>query len=223
MTSRSRLSCIAFVLAAALVPSAAMAQQQPATGAATTPAVAAEPAANADWPCIQHKQSVLTAAQMWDGPAIAAEGERSNDSKISKLVPALVSRRIPVADLEEEIKKLAEGYPQAERDAKLAELFSAALAAINRHRGTIVDGIERFQKRQLARAKKLEEEGVALAELQEKGATPDKVADAQQRYDWDARVFQERQQNMPVACEIPVLIEQRAFALAQAIRAQMQN
>jgi hypothetical protein len=47
--------------------------------------------------------------------------------------------------------------------------------------------------------------------------------EAQTRYDWDARVFQERQQNIPVACEIPVLIEQRVFALAQAIRALMSN
>jgi hypothetical protein len=36
-------------------------------------------------------------------------------------------------------------------------------------------------------------------------------------------VFQERQQNIPIACEIPVLVEQRIFALAQSIRALMSN
>ena len=40
-------------------------------------------------------------------------------------------------------------------------------------------------------------------------------------YDWDARVFKEREANLPLACEIPVEIEQRAFALGRAIRFHM--
>ena len=35
----------------------------------------------------------------------------------------------------------------------------------------------------------------------------------QQEYNWNARIFQDRQQNLTMACEIPTLIEQRAYDL----------
>ncbi|MCB1507096.1 MAG: hypothetical protein KDJ47_19190 [Hyphomicrobiaceae bacterium] len=187
-------------------------------------------AANQDWPCIQHKQPVLTATQMWDGPQIAAEGKVSEDAAIQKLVPILTSRRIAMDEAEKDIKAFAEAQPADQRDAKLAELFGAALAAINAQRSTVMSGIEKFQRQQVLRSHKLEQDGAQLAELLKVAETDFKnqnatqaAAEAQTRYDWDARVFQERQKNMPIACEIPVLIEQRAFALAQAIRNQMAN
>ncbi|MFN3868020.1 MAG: hypothetical protein ACK4MF_03010 [Hyphomicrobiaceae bacterium] len=193
----------------------------------TTGGPAAAAAANPDWPCVQHKQAVLTAAQMWDGPQIAVEGQFSGDADIRRLVQIATTRRIPMADVEAEIKTFAAALPADQRDAKLAELFSAVLAEINRQRNSIMNGIERFQRQQVLRGKKLEEEGIALAELQRKAAADaaleSKVGDAQLRYDWDARVFQERQQNIPIACEIPVLVEARAFELAQTIRNLMTN
>lgn len=184
-------------------------------------------AANPDWPCVQHKQQVLTAAQLWDGPAIAPEGQRSDDPEIDRLAKIAASRRVEMAAVEAEIKAFAETQPQATRDARLTELFAAVLAEINKQRSTIVQGIERFQRQQVVRARKLEEEGIAIAKLQHAAekdpALAEKLADAQSRYDWDARVFQERQQNVPIACEIPVLVESRAFAVAQAMRALMTN
>ncbi|MBL8565619.1 MAG: hypothetical protein JNM89_07885 [Hyphomicrobiaceae bacterium] len=210
-----------------LSTSLAMAQGTTSPGDTPPAAVAATDAANPDWPCVQHKQPVLTAAQMWDGPAIASEGQRSDDAAIRKLVKVTTSRRIEMTEISAELKQFAENIAEAERDAKLTELFAAVLAEINTQRGTILSGIERFQRRQVARAKKLEEEGIALADLQRKaegdGALAEQVNDAQQRYDWDARVFQERQRNVPIACEIPVIVESRAFELAQAIRGLMKN
>ena len=43
----------------------------------------------------------------------------------------------------------------------------------------------------------------------------------QEKFDWNARVFKERQDNIPLACEIPVEIEQRAFAVGRTIRFHM--
>lgn len=212
-------------------PSAVQPGTAPAAVGAGGGAVASSPttAANADWPCVQHKQAILTAPQMWDGPSVAADGARSDDEAVRKLVPLITSRRHEMEEVDKALKEFAEASPPAERDARLTDLFEAALAEINTRRASIINGIERFQRQQVVRAKKLEDEGIALAALQSKSATgdasvdPAKLADAQQRYDWDARVFQERQQNIPIACEIPVLIEQRAFALAQSIRALMAN
>ncbi len=187
-------------------------------------------AANADWPCVQHKQPVLTAAQMWDGPQIASEGATSNDENIRKLVPILVSRRIATDEVEADVKAFAQAQPADKRDAKLAELFSAVLAETNLTRSSVVSGIEKFQRRQILRSQKLEADGAKLSELLKATdanlkdqAAAQAAQEAQSRYDWDARVFQERQQNIPVACEIPVLIEQRAFAVAQAIRNLMEH
>ena len=224
----SRRRTIAALLAI-LACAPALAQQQPGLPLPQSGPPVALPtaAANPDWPCVQHKQEVLTAPQMWDGPAIAPEGKRADDEAVRKLVPLIVSRRYEMTEVEKAIKEFADALPAAERDAKLTALFEMALAEINLQRRSIIDGVERFQRRQVARARKLEDEGIALSEQQKKaGSGADSsaaVSDAQQRYDWDARVFQERQQNIPIACEIPVLIEQRAFALAQAIRALMAN
>lgn len=234
----ARPSLVAATVMVLLLAGGAIAQERPAApapapaadGKAATEAAAAAMATNADWPCIQHKQPVLTAPQMWDGPEIAAEGKRSDDSAIAKLVPLLTSRRLPLDDVMKDVKALSDTLPNDQRDAKLTELFQSVLAEINRARASVVNGIEKFQRRQILRSKKLEEDGLKLAELNKSAETDLKnqdaarlAAEAQTRYDWDARVFQERQQNIPIACEIPVLIEARAFAIAQAIRNLMAN
>ncbi len=233
---RRSLGVIAAVVALAALGGHVYAQEQPAAATqspedkAASEAAAAAMAANAEWPCVQHKQSVLTAVQMWDGPEIASEGKSSDDESIRKLVPIIVSRRIAVDEVEKDIKAFAGELPADKRDAKLAELFSAVLAQINTTRSSVIDGIEKFQRRQILRSKKLETDGAKLADLIKASETNPKdheaarlAQEAQSRYDWDARVFQERQQNIPVACEIPVLIEQRAFAIAQTIRGVMDN
>ena len=40
--------------------------------------------------------------------------------------------------------------------------------------------------------------------------------------DWDTRIFEERRKTISYACEVPVLIEQRLFALARAIQHSME-
>ena len=49
------------------------------------------------------------------------------------------------------------------------------------------------------------------------------LAAAVDKYDWDVRVFSERQQSLPLACEVPVLIEQRLFELGREIRSRMKD
>lgn len=233
----SALLALGLAFASSVTIGAAIGQERPAMpapaaaeDAAAKDAAAAAMAANADWPCVQHKQPVLTAAQMWDGPQIEAAGKYSDDLAIGRLLPILVSRRISVEEAQKDIKAFADSISADKRDAKLAELFQAVLGQINAQRTSVIGGIEKFQRQQILRAKKLEQDGKDLAQLHKKleaapqdGTLAKSVEEMQSRYDWDARVFQERQQNVPIACEIPVLIEQRAFAMAQAIRALMSS
>jgi hypothetical protein len=197
----------------------------------------AEPAAKADtsagspdWPCVQRKVLTITPAQIWDGPPVDEAKGWEDDEKIAELTTYLESRRIPLEDAEKAIKEYAEGIPAAERDKKLTGLFASVLKKINTDRQFVMGRVEEFQRRQKARSKELEREGRKLSEMNQEippddqaGPRDAKLTPEQQEYNWNARIFQERQQNLTVACEIPVLIEQRAYEIARLIRAQMSS
>jgi acyl CoA:acetate/3-ketoacid CoA transferase alpha subunit len=101
------------------------------------------------------------------------------------------------------------------------------LKTINDDRTVILTGIERFQHRQRELAERIQAQGAALGALRTKAATDEKakaeLTAAEDRYKWDTRFFAERQESLPLACEIPVQIEQRAFDLAREIRALMKD
>lgn len=182
---------------------------------------------NPDWPCVQHKVDTLTSAQMWDGPpADGLTGWRNNE-KIGKLIPVLANRRVPLEKAAAAIETFAAAQPQETRDEALALLFAGLLKTVNDDRAIVMRGIERFQRRQRARAAEIERQGVAIRRLTERAAADEtaraELTKARQLYDWDVRIFRERQEAVPIACEIPVLIEQRLFALAREIRSRMQN
>lgn len=177
---------------------------------------------NSDWPCIQHKVDKLTSIQMWDGPAVEDLTEWRDDKQIMKLVPVLMSRRVPVEEAADAINAFALARPEIERDRALTLLFAAVLDVTNRDRAVIMAGIEKFQRRQRARAEKIERQGAEIRKLRaDHRAQPTQIAAAEAGYNWDVRIFNERQQSIPLACEVPVLIEQRLFAIAQEIRARM--
>jgi hypothetical protein len=195
-------------------------------------AIAAEPSpaanqANPDWPCIQHKVAALTSAQMWDGPPVDDVNAWRDNEDIGKLIPTLASRRVPLEQAAAAIEAYAAARPQDKRDEALKLLFAGLLSTVNADRAVVMNGIERFQKRQKARAAQIERQGEALRQLREKAATDAKaraeLTAAEDRYNWDVRIFTERQQSLPLACDVPVLIEQRLFALAREIRARMHD
>lgn len=190
----------------------------------TPPALAVD-TSNPDWPCVQRKQETLTSTQLWDGPPVTGEEKWWEDEEVRKLVPILISRRIPIEQVEAEIEKIGEATPEDKRDARMTLLFSGVLDETNKVRRRVVEGIERFQRRQRARSLALQEKGVELAKMHKRVDAGEKISGqvdaAQTAYDWDARIFNERQANIPIACEIPVEIEQRAFAIGRNIRYQM--
>jgi hypothetical protein len=187
--------------------------------------------ASPDWPCVYRKVPELSAATIWDGPAITDTVTWRKDEAVRKLSEYLTSRRIKEEDAEAAIKKYADGLPADVHDAKLTELFAAVLTRSNEDRKVIMSGIERFNKRQHERAAEIEKEGLTLppesddltpAEPMQAGEIG-KLSDVQEKYKWEVRAFQEKQASIPIACEIPQLIDERAGAIARAIRAQMKS
>jgi hypothetical protein len=214
----------------------------PAPGAdhpAFTPNAAVTPSDNAavkfsptdimsspDWPCVQRKVPRISPAQVWDGPPI--DDIKEFDPAIRDLTELLESRRVSPEDAEKAIKEYAASLPEAERDQKLTQLFASVLNEINTDRQFVMSKVEEFQKRQKGRAAELEREGQKLAEkgiaaTDELLPTETNLTPEQQEYNWNARIFQERQQNLTLACEIPVFIEQRAFEIGRLIRAHMKS
>jgi len=196
-----------------------------------SPALAEEPA-KAEWPCVYRKVPVLSAGTIWDGPAITDLSSWRKDEAIRKLSQYLISRRIKEDEAEAALKKYAAGLPADVHDAKLTELFAAVLTRTNEDRKIVMSGIERFHKRQVERSKEIEKEGIDLPPENEMGVTDEtngpageisQLSSKEEKYKWEIRTFQEKQANIPIACEIPQLIDERAGALARAIRAQMKS
>jgi hypothetical protein len=184
-------------------------------------------AANPDWPCIQRKVAMLTSAQMWDGPAVDDLTAWRDNEEMGKLIAVLVSRRVPLEQAAASITQFAAAQPQDKRDEALKLLFAGLLSTVNIDRTTVMNGIERFQRRQKARAAEIERQGAVLRQLKERAASDGKaraeLTAAEDKYNWEVRIFTERQQSLPLACEVPVVIEQRLFELAHEIRSHMND
>jgi hypothetical protein len=185
---------------------------------------AADPA-NPDWPCIQRKVATLTSVQMWDGPDVDDLTQWSSNEETRKLVPILVNRRVSLEQAAASIAQFAAAQPQDKRDEALKLLFAGLLNTVNTDRTAVMNGIERFQRRQKARAAEIERQDAELRQLKERAAADEnaraELAGAEDRHNWDIRVFTERQQSLPLACEVPVIIEQRLFELGREIRSHM--
>ncbi len=203
-----RLAAIAL---AALVAASFTADPRPAAAAT-----------GGDWPCVQRKVPRLSIGQMWSGPLV--EGEWEADAAIRALAPKLASRRLPV----EEAGPLIDSFASTvgtDKSQRLAMLFAATFEIIDRDRASVVAGIERYSKRQQALAARIGDESLKIGELKRAsdGSNPvlDRIEDAEVALEWDMRIYEERERSLTYVCEVPVLYEQRAFAIAKLIEAKL--
>ena len=171
------------------------------------------------WPCIQRKQPQLSIGQMWPGPQPDdATTALSRDPQIKALAARLVQRRLPLDQAE---TLIAEFTADAD-NARLTALVQAILARIEPDRSAMIDGIARYGAKQVGLAKMIESRRVKMVELEAADPPDFDAIDAEEKaLDWDERIFTDRQQSLTYVCESPVLLEQRAFALARAIAAYL--
>ncbi|MGB8814562.1 MAG: hypothetical protein WCC57_15400 [Paracoccaceae bacterium] len=188
-------------------------------GLAIASTAGAEAIVDPDWPCVQRKQPHLSVGQVWVGPLPDAATEvLAKRADISALAQALQQRRLPMPDAETQIARFA-----ADANAQeLTALFLAAFNEIDRYRTQIIGGIARYARKQTELSAQIEERRAEMSTLAAE-ANPDfdKIDEAEAKLDWDTRIFTDRQQSLSYVCETPVLLEQRAFALAQAIAAHL--
>lgn len=186
---------------------------------AATPALAAE-FDDPDWPCIQRKVPELSIGQMWSGPMPATDaGDRP---EIRALASALAPRRNSIEEVAAQAEDFAATLPEAERPERLAELFSAVLARIDAERGQLIKGIGRYAQNQTGLSERIETLQGELAKLRV-AADPDldRIEEIEDTLTWETRIFRDRAQALTYVCETPVLLEQRAFAIARALAEQI--
>lgn len=176
-----------------------------------------------DWPCQQVKVPELSYGQMWGGPPLDdALKSWDADQDVTAIVDDLVARRTKM----DEAKVLIERFARSagdKRDEKLALLFAGVFTEINGQRSQIMNGIERYSRKQRALSEKIKAESLKVAEEQKDMAaqnTPEALQQ-QQTLDWDTRIYDERAQQLTYVCESPMLLEQRAFDIGREIQAHL--
>ncbi len=178
--------------------------------------------ADPDWPCHQIKAPTFSLAAIWSGPELDLNSQSWRDeSDIADLAAKMTQRRIAIADVELAIADL-KAKAGADADAKLLRAFAAAFEDLSQQRSQILDGLERFGRKQRAMADRIRAENEAVqksAEQNQGGRTP--PGDSQERLRWDIRVFDDRRQTIAYVCETPTLIEQRIGAIARAVQAAL--
>lgn len=182
------------------------------------PAFAADPR-YPDWPCNQIKVPEMSVAAVWAGPPIDdVESAWEQNPAIRNLVAQLAARRTPLEDAQKIISDAITG-DAGERQRKAKLIFAGLFTTLNHERGEVMSGIERFSRKQREFADQVRATILQLRELQNTpGRDQTKVDELVSRVEWDTRIFDERNRTIGYVCEVPVLIEQRLFALARAIQ-----
>jgi hypothetical protein len=184
----------------------------------TQPAFALDPR-YPDWPCQQLKVPEISIASVWTGPPIEAiDKEKPIDPKQAELVTRLAARRTSIEDARKLIADYLAGTPEVkQQNAK--SLFVALYSTLNAQRDQVMNGIERFSRKQKAMAEDIREKTQKMRELQDKPDV-DQAASEQLTTQllWQTRIFEDRRKSTTYVCDVPVLIEKRLFDLGRAIQ-----
>jgi hypothetical protein len=181
-------------------------------------AMAADPR-HPDWPCVQAKVPEISPAAIWAGPPIDDVREKwKSDPLIGELVRRIAARRTPLDQAEKTIADLLTGSPE-EKQEKARLLFAGVFDVLNTQRTEVMNGIERFARRRLELAERIRSDILSLR-TQQNAAEQDqgKINELTNQIEWQTRIFEDRRRTITYVCEVPVLIEQRLFALARAIQ-----
>jgi hypothetical protein len=176
-----------------------------------------------DWPCNQVKVPEISVAAVWAGPAIDDVGNAwEEDAAIKDLVTRLAARRTPLDDAQKAIADAITGT-ESERQKKAKLIFAGLFRTLNHERSEVMRGIERYARKQKEFSDQIRSMILQLRELQDRpDADQGRVEELTNRVEWGTRIFEERRKTINFVCEVPVVIEQRLFALARAIQQSLE-
>jgi hypothetical protein len=172
-----------------------------------------------DWPCQQLKVPEISIASVWNGPPIESiDAVKPTDPKEIELVARLAARRTPMDDAKKLIADFLVGTKE-ERQGKARTLFAGLYSTLNAQRDEVMNGIERFSRKQKTMAADVREEAQKLRAMQD-NAAGDQAQNEEltNRLAWRTRIFEDRQKATSYVCDVPVQLEKRLFDLTSAIQ-----
>jgi hypothetical protein len=175
-----------------------------------------------DWPCVQAKVPEISVVAVWDGPPIEQGAAWQGEPDLRDLVARLAARRTPMEEAQKRIAQLLSGDAAAKAE-KGKLLFAGLFETLNSERGAVMNGLERLARSEKALAEEIKSDTSAMHELQD-APSPDqaKIDELASRIEWNMRIFEDRRKSIRYACEVPVIIEKRLFALGRAIAQTME-
>jgi hypothetical protein len=192
-----------------------------AIAGAIPPALAGGPPnTDPDWPCHQLKVTTFPLAAIWAGPALDLDSQAwRNAPEVADLAARMSQRRVPIAEVEQAVAELKAKEGQQAQD-KLLGAFAAAFQDLTQQRTKVIEGLDRFGRRQRAMGDSIRAENEALQQAVDanRGQPGDKDAGLQQQLEWDLRVFNDRRQSIGFVCEVPGEIEHRIGTVARTVQ-----
>lgn len=182
---------------------------------------AAQPHVDPDWPCVQRKVPSLSPASMWPGlseEALAADWRA--DPEVAAMVREIAPRRVSPEDGEGAIRAFADGLGE-NREEKLTLLFVGLFQTLDAERSEVMRGIERYARNQARLAERILADRAAVEDMRREAPTSEEVGERSEELTMAIRVFEDRRASLAHVCEVPRLIEQRLFAFARAIQAEL--
>ncbi|MDX0789980.1 hypothetical protein GOD70_26255 [Sinorhizobium medicae] len=169
-----------------------------------------------DWPCIQRKVEKLSASLMWPAPVTTAPFS----AEATELVEMLSLRRVSLEEADAHVRAFVE---RAKVDGNvLGNVFYGVFENIAETRQRLITGIGRYSRSQIALSSRIDSARVEMAKLS-KVESPDfdRIDKLEEQIDWDERIYRDRSQALTYVCETPVLLEKRAYAIAQILLKHM--
>ncbi|MFB9947433.1 hypothetical protein ACFFP0_01165 [Rhizobium puerariae] len=172
-----------------------------------------------DWPCIQRKVENLSPGLMWPTPVTRT----SLPQEAADLASILALRRVSPEEAETQVQSFVEKMPAADAQL-LGNIFYDAFDKLAEDRHRLISGIARYSRSQIALSKKIDDSRSEMAKLTAgKSQEFDRIDKLEEQIDWDERIYKDRAQALTYVCETPVIIEKRAYAIAQLLLKHLQH
>lgn len=185
---------------------------------ALSPAVAgAADFSDPDWPCIQRKVENLSPGLMWPKPVTRTP----LPPEAADLAAMLALRRVSLEEAETQVRAFLEKTPATDAQL-LGNIFYDAFDRLVDDRHRLITGIARYSRNQIALSKKIDDSRTEMAKLTSENSQDfDRIDKLEEQIDWDERIYKDRSQALTYVCETPVIIEKRAYAIAQLLLKQV--
>lgn len=171
-----------------------------------------------DWPCQQALVPEISAAVVWDGPTVAGLDWRA-DPAVAAVVERILPASVDQTTVERALDGLLAARPPAQHDQALTLVFAGVLERLNRDRGQLIAGIQRYARDQSRRAESISRSLDEMVRLERESAEPaaTEARDLKAGLELQERAFDDRERAIQYLCHRPVVIEERLGLLARTI------